>query len=199
MNFNIKDLMIKAIANIATKNGITDKSEIAQVQDAVNSIIRDDVNVMTSKNAPVSTIIDEFINNDSIEIAFEAHLCPKAMRLLMVDAIKNDIKPFCKFYNEVVGIISNSYSREQLQKEYNYAIRRAHVAVDVKQILNEIDIFPNIQWECNFDNPTCKHHTQFDGRIWAATDDFWKNNLPCSTIDCDCSIYGTDEPITDNL
>lgn len=198
MNFDIKKLIKEALISLVNKQGITDKDDIERISKKLEDIFpnnKTDYDDVEYEYLP--SLEEELLNNDSVDFAFQSHNDPNKIKTLMIDD-GAQLKPFYRFYNDVKEIIVSNYNKELLEREYNFAIRRAHTIMDAKQIVNELDVFPNIEWECRFDISTCTSHQKYNGRIWAATDPFWKECMPCSDIDCDCSICGTDEPPTDN-
>ena len=139
---------------------------------------------------------DELKSNNAILIAFKAHNHPVLIVEKMVDE-KNNLRPFYQFRNSVVHLIGD-YDISLLEEEYSFAVRRAHLINDLRQIIREKDVLPNMKWMPSLHPFGCPRHERFWNRIWAVDSPFWLSNLPCDNIDCVCYLSSTDEDETDN-
>lgn len=108
---------------------------------------------------------------------------------------RGDLRPFYSFYREV-GPFIGEHDKEQLKDEFDLAIRRAHLARDIRQFLQDADVLPNLRWVPSTHPDGCKRHEQFFNRIWAINDRFWLDNMPLDGTDCSCYLSSTDDSTT---
>lgn len=198
MNFDFHKLGTDALVRIAMKECNISYEEAVKVVEEVLDQWCDEDQLDDECSSPTAfTSEDELKNNINIHYAFDAHDNPSEMTSLML--CESGLKPFYRFYIDVQHL-APEYDRELLEKEHSFAIRRAHVARDIRQAVQDVDALPNMVWMPSPSMPPdkCEAHEQFYNRIWSIDDHFWRDNMPCDEIDCHCYLRSTYEPVTDN-
>jgi len=120
--------------------------------------------------------------NKNVYTSFGNHKFPRKIAAQMLDT-HGQLKPFYKFYKDVELFIEG-YDRDLLEREYDMAIHRAHLAVDWYTFKRDKDVLPNIQWVKSINPNGCKNHEKYWNRIWKIDDPFWKQNSPADCLDC---------------
>lgn len=92
--------------------------------------------------------------------------------------------------------ILNKYNRWQAA-EYNTAVARARTAHQWEDFKEDTVLYPNLRWLPSRSATPREQHMVFWNRVWAKTDQFWKENTPGSLWNCKCDWEETDEPVTD--
>ena len=92
--------------------------------------------------------------------------------------------------------ILNKYNRWQAA-EYNTAVARARTARQWEDFAADMVLYPNLRWLPSRSATPREQHMVFWNRVWAKTDQFWKENTPGSLWNCKCDWEETDEPVTD--
>ncbi len=96
------------------------------------------------------------------------------------------IKPFHQFYQEVKPI-NDTYNRNYLNAEYNFAVGSAQMAVKWQQFREDGDDF-DLQYRTAGDNRVREEHAELDGITLPFSDPFWKLYYPPNGWNCRCSV-----------
>ena len=102
--------------------------------------------VETGYQAPggESAFVQELRSNTEVFAAFKAHRMGRDMASQLLDKDGN-VKPFRQFKQDTEGIVDH-HVNAWLRTEYDTAIKRAHRAAEMRQFIDERDVFPNIEW-----------------------------------------------------
>lgn len=147
-----------------------------------------------SYNHPDYEFLQELKYNNAVFAAFKTHRQQNDLFALL----KNEDgtpKPFAQFKKDSEPIIGN-YNVHWLQTEYNTAIKRSRIAVQLKQFEKEKHLYPNLKWLPSMAAVPRDGHKPFYNRVWAQGAPFWKSHRPGDEWGCLCSLTSTDEPVT---
>lgn len=143
-----------------------------------------------------SEFLQQLRSNSEVFSAFKAHRMGRDMASQLLDDDGN-VKPFEQFRKDTEGIVSH-HVKQWLRTEYDTAIRRAHRAAEMRQFIDEADVFPNIEWLPSTAVNPREEHMPFYHHIWAIDDPFWEHHKPGDEWGCQCGWEATDKPLTDN-
>ena len=93
--------------------------------------------------------------------------------------------------------IFNAYNRYQAA-EYNTTISRCRTAKQWQEFQENADILPNLRWLPSRSVEKRPEHQKFYNRVWAKSDDFWKENQPGNLWNCKCDWEETFDDVTEN-
>lgn len=74
---------------------------------------------------------------------------------------------------------------------------RARTAHQWEDFQEDTALYPNLRWLPSRSATPREQHRVFWNRVWAKTDQFWKENTPGSLWNCKCDWEETDDPVTD--
>lgn len=154
--------------------------------------------VETGYQAPggESAFVQELRSNTEVFAAFKAHRMGRDMASQLLDKDGN-VKPFRQFKQDTEGIVDH-HVNAWLRTEYDTAIKRAHRAAEMRQFIDERDVFPNIEWLPSTAVNPREAHKPFYHHIWPVEDPFWEEHKPGDEWGCQCGWQSTDDPVTDN-
>lgn len=143
---------------------------------------------------PDYEFLQEVKYNNAVFAAFKTH---RQQNDLFAQLCGSDgtPKPFAQFKKDVEPIIGN-YNINWLQTEHTTAIKRARLAVQLKQFEREKHIYPNLKWLPSMAAVPRESHKPFYNRVWAQGDVFWRSHRPGDEWGCLCGLTSTDEPVT---
>lgn len=134
--------------------------------------------------------------NTEVFAAFKAHRMGRDMASQLLDENGN-VKTFQQFKQDTEGIVDH-HVNAWLRTEYDTAIRRAHRAAEMRQFIEEADVFPNIEWLPSTAVNPRESHKPFYHHVWAVDDPFWEKHKPGDEWGCQCGWASTADPVTDN-
>ena len=134
--------------------------------------------------------------NTEVFAAFKAHRMGRDMASQLLDEDGN-VKTFQQFKQDTEGIVDH-HVNVWLRTEYDTAIRRAHRAAEMRQFIEEADVFPNIEWLPSTAVNPRESHMPFYNHIWPIDDPFWEKHKPGDEWGCQCGWASTADPVTDN-
>jgi len=111
------------------------------------------------------------------------HELVEASRLLKDSS--GGFKPFEQFMREVRAI-DNTYNRNYLQAEYNFATASTQMAVKWKEWEKDGDRY-DLQYRTAGDNRVREEHAALDGTTLPPSDPFWNHYLPPNGWNCRCT------------
>lgn len=154
--------------------------------------------VETGYQAPSgeSRFLQELRTNTEVFAAFKAHRMGRDMASQLLDEDGN-VKTFQQFKKDTEGIVDH-HVNAWLRTEYDTAIRRAHRAAEMRQFIEEADVFPNIEWLPSTAVNPRESHMPFYHHIWPIDDPFWEKHKPGDEWGCQCGWSSTADPVTDN-
>ena len=154
--------------------------------------------VETGYQAPSgeSRFLQELRTNTEVFAAFKAHRMGRDMASQLLDENGN-VKSFQQFKKDTEGIVDH-HVNAWLRTEYDTAIRRAHRAAEMRQFIEEADVFPNIEWLPSTAVNPRESHMPFYHHIWSIDDPFWEKHKPGDEWGCQCGWASTADPVTDN-
>lgn len=154
--------------------------------------------VETGYSAPSGDdgFLQQLRTNTEVFAAFKAHRMGRDMASQLLDEDGN-VKPFRQFKQDTAKIVDHHVNR-WLRTEYDTAIKRAHRAAEMRQFIDEADVFPNIEWLPSTAVNPREAHKPFYHHIWAIDNPFWEEHKPGDEWGCQCGWQSTDEPVTDN-
>lgn len=154
--------------------------------------------VETGYSAPSGDdgFLQQLRTNTEVFAAFKAHRMGRDMASQLLDEDGN-VKPFRQFKQDTAKIVDHHVNR-WLRTEYDTAIKRAHRAAEMRQFIDEADVFPNIEWLPSTAVNPREAHKPFYHHIWSIDDPFWEEHKPGDEWGCQCGWQSTDEPVTDN-
>ncbi len=138
----------------------------------------------------------ELQTNAEVFSAFKAHRMGRDIASQLLDGDGN-VKPFRQFKKDTEGIVDH-HVNAWLRTEYDTAIRRAHRAAEMRQFIEEADVFPNIEWLPSTAVNPREAHKPFYHHVWPIDDPFWEHHRPGDEWGCQCGWQSTDGPATDN-
>ena len=149
-------------------------------------------------NAPAggSSFAQELKNNAEVWSAFKVHRMGRDIAARMLDEDGN-LKSFEQFKADTKDIVDHQVGR-WLRTEFDTAVKRAHRAAEMRQFMDEADVFPNIEWLPSTAVNPRESHMPFYHRIWPIDDPFWEKHKPGDEWGCQCDWRATDEEPTDN-
>lgn len=163
----------------------------------VNRILANGIDIAyDDKSGDDSGFKNELLTNTGVFAAFKAHRMGRDMASRLLDESGN-IKSFRQFKKDTEGIVSH-HVNAWLRTEYDTAIRRAHRAAEMRQFIDEADVFPNIEWLPSTAVNPRESHMPFYHHIWPIGDPFWDEHKPGDEWGCQCGWRSTDDPVTDN-
>lgn len=140
--------------------------------------------------------VNQIATNTEVFAAFKAHRMGRDMASQLLDENGN-VKPFRQFKKDTENIVDHHVNR-WLRTEYDTAIKRAHRASEMRQFIEEADVFPNIEWLPSTAVNPRESHMPFYNHIWPVDDPFWEEHKPGDEWGCQCGWRSTDDPVTDN-
>lgn len=163
----------------------------------VNRILANGIDIAyDDKSWNGSRFKKELLTNTEVFAAFKAHRMGRDMASKLLDESGN-IKPFRQFKQDTEGLV-NHHVNAWLRTEYDTAIKRAHRASEMRQFIDEADVFPNIEWLPSTAVNPRESHMPFYHHIWPVGDPFWDEHKPGDEWGCQCGWQSTDSPVTDN-
>ncbi|GEM_PF-298087 len=94
-------------------------------------------------------------------------------------------KPFNQFMQDVQKI-DNTYNRNYLQAEYNFAVQSTQMAVKWKEWERDGDDY-DLQYRTAGDDRVREEHAALDGTTLPPSDPFWNHYLPPNGWNCRCT------------
>lgn len=143
-----------------------------------------------------SGFLQQLRTNTEVFAAFKAHRMGRDMASQLLDE-DGRVKSFQQFKHDTEGIVDH-HVNAWLRTEYDTAVRRAHRAAEMRQFIEESDVFPNIEWLPSTAVNPREAHMPFYNHIWPVDDPFWDEHKPGDEWGCQCGWRSTDEPVTDN-
>lgn len=162
----------------------------------VNRIMSSAVDIGYKDASEESGFVQELKSNTEVFAAFKAHRMGRDMASRLLDKDGN-VKSFQQFKRDTAKIVDHHVNR-WLRTEYDTAIKRAHRAAEMRQFIDEADVFPNIEWLPSTAINPREAHKPFYHHIWSIDDPFWEEHKPGDEWGCQCDWRSTDEPVTDN-
>lgn len=162
----------------------------------VNRVMQQAVTVGYQEPQADSGFVRQIRNNTKVFAAFKAHRMGRDMASQLLDE-NGQVKSFREFKKDTEGIVDH-HVNAWLRTEYDTAVKRAHKAEEMRQFLNEADVFPNIEWLPSTAVHRREAHIPFYHHIWPVGDPFWDAHKPGDEWGCQCGWASTDEPVTDN-
>jgi phage putative head morphogenesis protein, SPP1 gp7 family len=95
-------------------------------------------------------------------------------------------KPFNQFMQDVQKI-DNTYNRNYLQAEYNFAVQSTQMAVKWKEWERDGDDY-DLQYRTAGDDRVREEHAALDGTTLPPSDPFWNHYLPPNGWNCRCTV-----------
>lgn len=111
------------------------------------------------------------------------HELLQASQLLKGD--DGGFKPFNRFLQDVQKI-DNTYNRNYLQAEYNFAVQSTQMAVKWKEWEHDGDDY-DLQYRTAGDDRVREEHAALDGTTLPPSDPFWNHYLPPNGWNCRCT------------
>lgn len=108
---------------------------------------------------------------------------------------KGKVRSFAEFRKATAPIIG-AYNTTWLHTEYNTAIIRAQYAQKIKELEQDRDIYPNLQWLSSTSVNPREAHRALYGKVFAFDDPVLQTNYPGSLWGCKCGIKSTSLPVT---
>lgn len=143
-----------------------------------------------------SGFVRQIRNNTEVFAAFKAHRMGRDMASQLLDE-NGQVKSFQQFRKDTEDIVDH-HVNAWLRAEYDTAVKRAHKAEEMRQFMDEADVFPNIEWLPSTAVHRREAHIPFYHHIWPVDDPFWDAHKPGDEWGCQCGWSSTDEPVTDN-
>jgi hypothetical protein len=143
-----------------------------------------------------SSFKEELKKNAQVFAAFKSHRMGRDMASRLLDE-NGEVKSYQQFKQDVEGIVSHHVD-QWLHTEYDTAIKRAHKAAEMRQFIDESDVFPNIKWLPSTALNPRESHMPFYNHVWPINDPFWEKHKPGDEWGCQCDWEATDEKVTDN-
>lgn len=97
-----------------------------------------------------------------------------------------DRKPFERFLNDV-RTIDESYNRNYLRAEYNFAVASAEMAARWEGFMKDGDRY-NLQYRTQNDEHVRPEHAALDGVTLPPSDPFWEEYYPPNGWNCRCTV-----------
>lgn len=141
---------------------------------------------------------EEFVTtlkeNQQIYSAFRVHSLANKMVEQMTDS-DGRLKSFNQWSKDVEPIATH-YNRAWLKTEYDTAVRRTHIATEMKRAAEVSDVLPNLEWLPSTSiNPGADHRV-FWHTVLPQNHPFWSVHHPGDRWNCKCSIEATDKEAT---
>lgn len=189
---NITRIINEAIREIYHNRG--DELINRNLFDITNNMIQSGINISlgeVEKKHPGFT--KQFRDNTAVFSAFKNHQQTKEIANLLYDE-NGRILPFYKF-KKLALQLSENYNVLWLQTEYNTAVRRSRMAVNMLKYMETAHLYPNLEYiETNAAHP--RHsHLHYVGTILPIDHHWWDKHLPPSDWNCDCSVRPTDKDV----
>lgn len=186
----------KALRNIQSKRINTRTTIDAGLFSEVQRIVSNAIDIGYDAPAGGSSFAQELKNNAEVWSAFKVHRMGRDIAARMLDSDGN-LKSFEQFKADTKDIVDHQVGR-WLRTEFDTAVKRAHKAAEMRQFMEEADVFPNIEWlPSSAVNPR-ESHIPFYHHIWPIDDPFWNEHKPGDEWGCQCDWRATDEAPTDN-
>lgn len=186
----------KALRNIQSKRINTRTTIDAGLFSEVQRIVSNAIDIGYDAPAGGSSFAQELKNNAEVWSAFKVHRMGRDIAARMLDEDGN-LKSFEQFKADTKDIVDHQVGR-WLRTEFDTAVKRAHRAAEMRQFMEEADVFPNIEWLPSTAVNPRESHMPFYHRIWAIDDPFWEKHKPGDEWGCQCDWRATDEEPTDN-
>ncbi len=187
----------KALENIRSRRLNTGTQIDRGLFSEVNRILANGIDIACDGDGRIDGgFRQELQSNIEVFSAFKAHRMGRDMASQLLDKDGN-VKPFRQFKKDTEGIVSH-HVKAWLRTEYDTAIRRAHRAAEMRQFIEEADVFPNIEWLPSTAVNPREAHKPFYHHVWPIGDPFWNEHRPGDEWGCQCGWQSTDDPVTDN-
>lgn len=186
----------KALRNIQSKRINTRTTIDAGLFSEVQRIVSNAIDIGYDAPAGGSSFAQELKNNAEVWSAFKVHRMGRDIAARMLDEDGN-LKSFEQFKADTKDIVDHQVGR-WLRTEFDTAVKRAHRAAEMRQFMEEADVFPNIEWLPSTAVNPRESHMPFYHRIWPIDDPFWEKHKPGDEWGCQCDWRATDEEPTDN-
>ena len=186
----------KALRNIQSKRINTRTTIDAGLFSEVQRIVSNAIDIGYDAPAGSNSFAQELKDNAEVWSAFKVHRMGRDIAARMLDSDGN-LKSFEQFKADTKDIVDHQVGR-WLRTEFDTAVKRAHKAAEMRQFMEEADVFPNIEWlPSSAVNPR-ETHIPFYHHIWPIDDPFWNEHKPGDEWGCQCDWRATDEVPTDN-
>ena len=129
-----------------------------------------------------SGFVRQIRNNTEVFAAFKAHRMGRDMASQLLDE-NGQVKSFQQFRKDTEGIVDH-HVNAWLRAEYDTAVKRAHKAEEMRQFMDEADVFPNIEWLPSTAVHRREAHIPFYHHIWPVDDPFWDAHKPGDEWGC---------------
>lgn len=186
----------KALRNIQSKRINTRTTIDAGLFSEVQRIVSNAIDIGYNAPSGGSSFAQELKNNAEVWSAFKVHRMGRDIAARMLDEDGN-LKSFEQFKADTKDIVDHQVGR-WLRTEFDTAVKRAHRAAEMRQFMDEADVFPNIEWLPSTAVNPRESHMPFYHRIWPVDDPFWEKHKPGDEWGCQCDWRATDEEPTDN-
>lgn len=187
----------KALENIRSRRLNTGTQVDRGLFSEVNRILANGIDIACDGDGRIDGgFRQELQSNIEVFSAFKAHRMGRDMASQLLDEDGN-VKPFRQFKKDTEGIVSH-HVKAWLRTEYDTAIRRVHRAAEMRQFIEEADVFPNIEWLPSTAVNPREAHKPFYHHVWPIGDPFWNEHRPGDEWGCQCGWQSTDDPVTDN-
>lgn len=138
--------------------------------------------------------INQFKTNTAVFSAFKNHQQTKEIVSLLIDE-QGNLRSFSKF-RKLALQVSEKYNVQWLQTEYNTAVRAARSAANFKQYQKTAHLYPNLEYMLSSAVHRRVSHEKYAGTILPISHPWWKEHMPPSDWNCQCSVRQTDKEIT---
>lgn len=138
--------------------------------------------------------VNQFRTNTAVFSAFKNHQQTKEIVSLLIDE-QGNLRSFSKF-RKLALQISEKYNVQWLQTEYNTAVRAARSAANFKQYQKTAHLYPNLEYILSSAVHRRVSHEKYAGTILPISHPWWKEHMPPSDWNCQCSVRQTDKEIT---
>lgn len=186
----------KALRNIQAKRINTRTTIDAGLFSEVQRIVSNAIDIGYDAPAGNSGFAQELKTNAEVWSAFKVHRMGRDIAARMLDEDGN-LKSFEQFKADTKDIVDHQVGR-WLRTEFDTAVKRAHRAAEMRQFIEEADVFPNIEWLPSTAVNPRESHMPFYHHIWPIDDPFWERHKPGDEWGCQCDWRATDEEPTDN-
>lgn len=162
---------------------LADKSVLALIN-ATNDVLSKELDNLSVKQDIPEDLVSTLKKNVFFFSGFKTHHeLTEASRMLQSE--DGGFKPFEKFYQDVKAI-DNTYNRNYLKAEYNFATASTQMAVKWKEWEKSADRY-DLQYRTAGDDRVREEHEALDGITLPMTDTFWNEYLPPMGWNCRCT------------
>lgn len=162
---------------------LADKSVLALIN-ATNDVLSKELDNLSVKQDIPEDLVSTLKKNVFFFSGFKTHHeLTEASRMLQSE--DGGFKPFEKFYQDVKAI-DNTYNRNYLKAEYNFATASTQMAVKWKEWEKSADRY-DLQYRTAGDDRVREEHEALDGITLPMTDPFWNEYLPPMGWNCRCT------------